>query len=362
MTFVLLFITILLLAVIVNLKVDRLAISTVAGAPIMAMGIMLKGVFAGSGIPLVYDILFYCLIGMAYWVIIHYTFDLLHGVFFSSHIQDPLASFATGTWIAATSIMTVLLTDKEFHLLSHILLFINLFFWSLYVVLVIRNYLFIFRKINNYLPNIHGGLLLSCVATQSLVISGYHSYRDSFPQVYANILLTIGFIFYLLNLCLIVYRYINMKNRDLTDSWKNTNCIIHGAISISGVSLIISHVEAVGFIESIWIISLTLFFIIEAIEVIRAFQRIKKLGWKEGLFIYSPTQWARIFTFGMFLFFTENLPISNPSQLESLQKPVLFVLPIMMIILILIEMYLLTAHYYKKLKPKHIQPLHSHEM
>ncbi|KAA9021585.1 TDT family transporter [Niallia endozanthoxylica] len=362
MTFLLLFITILLLAIIVNLKVDRLNISTVAGAPIMAMGIMLKGIFTGVGTPVIHEILFYFIISISYWVIIHYTFDLLQGEFFSSHIKDPLSSFSIGTWIAATSIMTVLLSDKEFLVTSHILLYMNLFMWLLYVVLIVRNYLFIFQNITSFMENIHGGLLLPCVATQSIVISGYHAYGVSFPQLYANILLVLGIIFYLLNLCLIVFRYYRNLSSDLTDSWKNTNCIIHGAMSITGVSIITSHVEASTFIAMIWLTSFTLFLIVEIIEIIRAIQRIKKLGWKEGLFIYFPTQWARIFTFGMFLFFTKKLPMNDYSFIEFLQNPVLVLLPIMIVILILIEIYLLSTHYLKNFKTKHIQQLPSHEI
>jgi len=362
MTFLLLFITILLLAIIVNLKIDRFNISTVAGAPIMAIGIMLKGVFTGVSMPMVHEILFYCIISIFYWVIIHYTFDLLQGEFFSSHIKNPISSFSIGTWIAATSIITILLSDQEFLVTSHILLYINLFLWLLYIALIVRNYLFIFRKISSFMEDIHGGLLLPCVATQSIVISGYHSHGVTFPQLYANILLVLGILFYLLNLGLIVFRYYSHPSGDLTNSWKNTNCIIHGAMSITGVSIITSHIESSNLIEFIWMTSFTLFLIIETIEVIRAIQRINQFGWKEGLLIYSPTQWARIFTFGMFLFFTKKLPINDYSLIESIQNPVLFLLPIIIVSLVLIEIYLLGTHYLKNVKPKHIKQLPSHEI
>jgi hypothetical protein len=84
MIFIFLFITILALAIIVNYKGYRLNISTVAGAPIMAMGITMKGfLMEDFSSPFVSDILFYFIIIITYWVMIHYTFDLLQGVFYS---------------------------------------------------------------------------------------------------------------------------------------------------------------------------------------------------------------------------------------------------------------------------------------
>ena len=235
-------------------------------------------------------------------------FDLLKGVFYSSHIEDPISSFSTGTWIAAISIITVLLSDRQIYTASQILFFINLVLWLLYLGLVIRNYIFIFKGIKKYLHQIDGGLLLPSVATQSIVISGYNIFGVSFPITYTDILLTIGFLLYLLNFGLILFRYIHIRNKDLTESWKNTNCIVHGAMSITGVSLTISHLESFYIIDFIWIVSFTLFLLIETIEIFRAIQRVKKLGWKQGIFAYSPSQWARVFTFGMFLFFTERIP------------------------------------------------------
>src|SRR3954469_24082650 len=182
MIFISLFITILTLAIIVNCKGYRLNISTVAGAPIMAMGITMKDLLMEDfSSPFVSDILFYFIIIITYWVMIHYTFDLLQGVFYSSHIEDPISSFSTGTWIAAISIITVLLSDKQIHTPSQILFFINLVLWLLYLGLVVRNYLFIFKGIKKHLHQIHGGLLLPCVATQSMVISGYNIFDVSFP-------------------------------------------------------------------------------------------------------------------------------------------------------------------------------------
>jgi hypothetical protein len=210
------------------------------------------------------------------------------------------------------------------------------------------------------LHQIHGGLLLPCVATQSMVISGYNIFDVSFPTTYTDILLTIGFLLYLLNFGLILFHYIHIRDKDLTESWNNTNCIVHGAISITGVSLTFSHFEAFYIINFIWIVSFTLFLLIEAIEIFRAIQRVKKLGWKQGIFVYSPSQWARVFTFGMFLFFTERMPIGNHLLIDSLKNLVFLFLPILIVLLILIEVFLISLQIYQSVTSKE-KPIHLSE-
>ena len=351
--FLFLFITILALSFLVNYKVYRLNISTVAGAPIMAIGITMKSIFPEDFIyPYVSDVLFYTIVIISYWVMIQYIFDLRRGVFYSSHIEGPVSSFSIGTWIAATSIMIILLSDRQFQLPFPLLFVINLFLWILYVGWIGRNYRFIFKDFKKYIAHFHGGLLLPCVATQSIVISGYNVFGPTFPTAYANILLIMGFLFYLVGLGLILFRYLHIRSTDLTKSWTNTNCIVHGAMSITGVSFTLAHSKAYFIMDVMWIVTFTLFLIVEMIEIFRASQRVKQLGWKQGLFVYSPTQWARIFTFGMFLFFTERMLLGNHSQVEFLQNGVFFLLPILIVILILNEVFLFSSKFYQDMTNK----------
>ena len=352
--FLFLFITILVLSFLVNYKVYRLNISTVAGAPIMAIGITMKSVFTEDFIfPYVSDVLFYTIVIISYWVMIQYIFDLWRGVFYSSHIEGPVSSFSIGTWIAATSIMIILLSDRQFDFLLLLpLSVINLFLWILYVGWIGRNYRFIFKDFKKYIAHFHGGLLLPCVATQSIVISGYNVFGLTFPTVYANILLIMGFLFYLVGLGLILFRYLHIRSTNLTEGWTNTNCIVHGAMSITGVSFTLAHSGAYFIMDVIWIVTFILFLIVEMIEIFRASQRVKQLGWKQGLFVYSPTQWARIFTFGMFLFFTERILLGNHSQIAFLQNGIFLLLPTLIVILILIEAFLFSSKFYQDMISK----------
>jgi hypothetical protein len=99
----------------------------------MAIGITMKSIFTEDFIfPYVSDVLFYTIVIITYWVMIQYTFDLRRGVFYPSHIEEPISSFSIGTWIAATSIMIILLSDKQFHLPSQ-LFFSLIFFYGFYI-------------------------------------------------------------------------------------------------------------------------------------------------------------------------------------------------------------------------------------
>jgi hypothetical protein len=195
-------------------------------------------------------------------------------------------------------------------------------------------------------------VLLPCVATQSIVISGYNVFGPTFPTSYANILLIMGFLLYLIGLGLIVFRYLYIRSTDLTESWTNPNCIVHVAMSITGVSFTLSHSGAYFIMDVLWLVTFTLFLIVEMIEIFRASQRVKQLGWKQGLFVYSPIQWARIFTFGMFLFFTERILLGNHSQIAFLQKGIFLLLPTLIVILILIEVFLFSAKIYQNMTSK----------
>lgn len=358
MSFILLTIVILALAIILNYKIYRLKVSTVAGSSIMAIGITIKSVFTVNVTgPMVRDVLFYIMIFLTFWIIIHYAFDLIQGTFYTSHLEHPVVSFSIGTWIASLSVMTIVLSDRDIQLFAQIIFMMNLFIWLLFLGLVIRNYSIIFKNMRKYTRQIQGGLLLTCVATQSIVIAGSATFDTKFPTTLALILILIGFSLYFLNLGLIVYRYIRILNRDLTESWTNTNCIIHGALSITGVSFTFSYSNFTGMIQFIWVITFILFLIVECIEILRCVQRIKKLRWRQAIFIYSPTQWARVFTFGMFLFFTKRIYTDHYTLIDFLQKYIILFLPTMIIALVLLEVILLSVQLYKTIaRDRH--PIH----
>jgi hypothetical protein len=90
----------------------------------------------------------------------------------------------------------------------------------------------------------------------------------------------------------------------LADDWDNTNCIIHGAMAITGNAAVRSGVLPTGLVIGIWVWTAVMFVLVEGIEIGRLVVRVREYGWGRGIFSYNVSQWARNFTFGMFYIFT----------------------------------------------------------
>ena len=157
-------------------------------------------------------------------------------------------------------------------------------------------------------------------------------------------IIMLGVFFYFVSFFLIVRRYAyEGKAVDLDKGWFNTNCIIHGAMSITGLASAISEVVAANFILLIWLWVLFWFVFVEIVEIIRAIKRIRNYGFAEGLLIYDPTQWSRNFTFGMLYTFTLNFDISQSvaanSSLLPLHAAVIHYFAWIVLILLLAEIF-----------------------
>ena len=88
------------------------------------------------------------------------------------------------------------------------------------------------------------------------------------------------------------------------EDWTNTNCIIHGGLSITGLAIVSAEMFQEEILLYYWMLVLVVFCLVEGLEVVRAIKRVQKKGWREGIFSYNVSQWSRNFTFGMFYAFT----------------------------------------------------------
>ena len=155
---------------------------------------------------------------------------------------------------------------------------------------------------------------------------------------------------YAIGLGLILRRYVGGETWRLADDWDNTNCILHGALSISGLAAVVSDHFSAQALLVFWLIVVAAFVIVEAIEVLRLFVRVNALGWRRGLFVYDVSQWARNFTFGMFYAFTlafaERVPSLASQSVEALRRTILSSGQYVVLFLLLAEtaMMLWSAH------------------
>lgn len=294
-------------------------ISPAQPAIIMAIGIFLTSTIDAFPFLDVYLGPYFTIGLFIIWII---TYLYLIKQFFNSDflipfIKNPIVSFSMGTWIAGVSVLANILAKyiPNFKTIFLSMAFINLILWFFFCIICLYNYSCLI-KTKQHIKNVHGIILLATVGTQSIVIL-FRNVFPSFPTSFYIILISLGICFYLIGMFLIGKRYLLNRDWSIANDWNNTNCIIHGALSITGFAITVVGLLSARLLIIFWIFVFSLFIAVETIEIIRAILRVKLYGFKKGLLTYHVTQWSRNFTFGMFYAFSAamnrghfyNLPI-----------------------------------------------------
>ncbi|MDN5869688.1 MAG: hypothetical protein L0H73_03035 [Nitrococcus sp.] len=292
---------------------------TAGGAIVMAIGIF--GLAALQRIPWLASSLSepLALVLSVIWLFTaaSYCIDFLKGTL-HVHTESPIGRFGIGTWVAATVVLARMdmVGVKDWSLqLEAILGLLALLLWGWYLYMVFDSYK-VMLACHERLQS-RGVILLTTVSTQAIALVAfdfaYHPplfqwldpvvSRVAFAGI-GTVLIVLGTGFYFVGAGLIVQRYWRQKGWTLVHDWDNTNCILHGAMSITGLASVLSGTIPVIICLLVWLYVLAMFIVVELIEIARACLRVRALGWREGLFSYHVSQWARNFTFGMFFAFT----------------------------------------------------------
>ncbi|TDK59779.1 hypothetical protein E2K98_17795 [Bacillus salipaludis] len=298
----------------------KIYVPTSTMAAVMSLGIITQGVLSNFfGIHSLEKIL--SVINFALWS--SFSFSILMTFFNKKfreiHYSNPINRFGIGTWVAGTSICTILIAKQftEWALIAKIISYFNFCLWFFYVLICIQAFFELNSK--RLSEKVHGILLLTTVSTQSLVLVMSSVYKKV-PIAVDHFFIMLGLCFYLISAFIIVKRYL-MKSSSwsIEKDWNNTNCILHGALSITGLACIRSQSVNEQVIIAIWVCAATIFVIVESIEIYRMYKRMKSLGLKTAIFIYDLSQWSRVFTFGMFFTFTYMIA-PGLSALSAIQK------------------------------------------
>lgn len=295
-------------SIILFIFLKKIYVSTVAMAVVMSLGITTQGVLLNFfGSRFFYSILgrIISIVDLGLWSSFVFSFLLacLKKKFVELHYSNPINRFGIGTWVAGTSICGILL-DKQFNewvMFVKILLGLNVGLWAFYIWVSFGALAALFKK--GLTHRVHGVLLLTTVSTQSIVLLASTVYKG-LPISIALFFTMFGVGFYIISALLIIKRYSKLGSWSIRFDWNNTNCILHGAISITGLACLVSHLLTKQHVMFIWICAASVFLMIEMVELVRVFIRIKYDGWKQAIFIYDVSQWSRIFTFAMFYTFT----------------------------------------------------------
>ncbi|WP_340081406.1 hypothetical protein [Terribacillus sp. FSL K6-0262] len=330
----------LLIAVFIWKKVY---IKTSSLAAVMALGIITQGVlsnyFSTGEIKELDKLL--SILTFSLWISFLFSLflALIHNQFKTSHLANPINRFGIGTWVAGTSICSILLYNHfpMWQLAAKYIAILNIFLWMAFITLSLFSFRNMYRL--KLWRNVHGILLLTTVSTQSLILE-LHTVFEGKIAGYVNIsFLVIGIAFYLVCAAFILCRYIgNFRQLDITSDWNNTNCILHGALSITGLAGIYANVYSTAVLLALWGITASVFLMVESIEVYRLIRRMQRLGFAKGILVYDVSQWSRLFTFGMFYTFT--FQSHTGAGLSSLPSAVIHIGIWVILFLLLIEVLL----------------------
>lgn len=303
-----------LLLVIKVLFIKDVSSPTASGAIVMAIGIFINGAIVEF--PLLDDLarsFTLILFVLFLFVAASYLADVVQGRAFATHFANPVGCFAVGTWVAGTSVCAVALSQRlpDWKPLVQIMAIGNLGLWLYFAYRAMGSFIQFF--LDESKQKVHGVLFLSTVSTQSLVIVWKAAFGDSsMYRLVAPWAIFLGVVFYAVSFYLIARRYARAGGDfNLDRDWFNTNCITHGAMSITGLASTVCGVVPPGLTLLIWLWAISWFFIVEAVEIARAAKRISLYGFAEGLLVYDPSQWSRNFTFGMLYAFTLKFDLSR---------------------------------------------------
>ncbi|HET6630626.1 MAG TPA: hypothetical protein VFG91_12695 [Woeseiaceae bacterium] len=258
------------------------------------------------------------------------------------HSGPLVGRYAIGSWIAGTTVMLHLLLRglPEWLPLAAALGVLACGLWLWYLVVAGKAFPGVARQSSREL--VSGVVLLSTVSTQSIAIAAL----DLLPRPMAwrglaVSLIAAGFVLYVVNAVVVVRSFFRARNWTLADDWDNSNCILHGAMSITGLAVVLWGASPPAVVLTTWLYVLAVFVAVESVELARLAVRVRSYGWRRGAFSYHVTQWSRNFTWGMFYAFTLVYAHADPGPqidwVRALQQPILSFGPYVGLLLLLVE-------------------------
>ena len=227
----------------------------------------------------------------------------------AAHTGPLVGSFSIGTWVAASAVIArmAMLAAPHALWLAKAMFVVGSVVWLWFVPRALRN-LWRLAGAPTGTTRPTGVILLTTVATQAVALPAFRLFPAVAPvSAAATVLLLFGLACYVVGAVLIVRLYVAGPRWHLATDWDNTNCILHGALSITGLTAVVGDVFGATVLAPFWAVVLAVFVIVETIELARLAARWRLMGWRDAVLVYDISQWTRNFTFGMFYAFTAAL-------------------------------------------------------
>ena len=276
----------------------------VAGNIVMAIGIVLFDVLPQFHFvtPLLRQLIIMELLIIGFYLLCFFVNCSIEGRF-NLFTASAINQFGMGTWVAGSSILAVLFLQEfpSWHIVIWTCANCALLIWPIYIIISLRNLQRIFlKKIKLHT----GSILLLTVSTQALALLMHLLFAPTIPILISQGLIILGYLFYIIGGIIIGKYLLTCTKKRLFLGWDNSNSILHGALSISGLASTVTQALSDKVILNTWILATSLLFLVEGMSLIKMYHRIKIAGFLHGIFVYNLSQWTRIFTLWMYYSFS----------------------------------------------------------
>jgi hypothetical protein len=225
------------------------------------------------------------------WLLIteSYLKCFLEGHFYI-HSRNMLNRFHIGTWVIATSFLTIL-ADKafpEWYEIIWLLGLVSVCVWIEYAHLFLQDLFSVSRRRVNL--RINGSIFLGCMSFQCMVLLLNTLLPDDFPIQMSVLFLILGYLFYLWSFALLLRSFSRNRSHHFLIDWSYVNSYIYGGLAISGLAALKIGIVPAPVIVSTCVAAMVLFVLIESINVCKYFY-FRKMNTDK---VYDATQWAQV--------------------------------------------------------------------
>lgn len=227
------------------------------------------------------------------YITIALLYSYAHGMISFSR---PLNKLEMGTWVAGTA-LTMLVIDQIEPTLYGFILWLglaSLVFYIVYFCLMVQWLVVSWHR----QVKIDGRVMLVAIATLSIALLIMEVFGHDVPVHIYQAIIFVGAAFSMIGALLIIIKAIQQCRRHFLATWSNTNCLIYAAFAMVGFAMLETHSFSNDVIYVDWCLTIICFVIVEMLEIIRLFIRIR-IQQLKAINVYYVSQWLRIFALAM---------------------------------------------------------------
>lgn len=241
------------------------------------------------------------------------SFGLLSDFFLKESTSRQSERFGLSAWIAATSLLVVMV-NRIAPLQHGMILLLVIFAWALWLkyIVVLSSALSVHIKkmLKEY---VSASLLLGAASTAGIVWMSNIVFQGILPSVVNQSLILLACLLYAVVFLMWLSHYFRGKKQRLLASWGAENSLIFGSTAMIGMAGLIVQ-SSNWLIDVLWFWSVIWALVIAVIDISHACVSLAIRGLGRKLLAYDVKHWLRIFSYCMLFVFTSNYYASHYSD------------------------------------------------